>query len=158
MLIYGLPLLGSPRGPCRRTLCMARTRAPHLVDVPFVAAGSGHGPLFSYPLRILVIGGGPDPFSQVPLLMHPFVCCLGFSCNRFASSGLEMLEGCVAKLDTRAALYKGCVCNDQIITRRYNDRGAVLAQGARFPAGKATARGRQGRIYERRRAERVKLS
>ena len=85
--------------------------------------------------------GGTDPFSQVPFLMHPFVRCLGFSSNRFASSGLEMLEGCVAKLDTRAALYKGCMCNDQIITRRYNDRGAVLAQGARFPAGKATARG-----------------
>ena len=103
---------------------MARTRAPHLVDVPFVAAGSGHGPLFSYPLRILGLGVGAYPFSQLPFLMHPFVRCLGFSCNRFASSGLEMLEGCVAKLDTRAALSRGCMCNDQITTRGYNDRGA----------------------------------
>ena len=49
-----------------------------LTDAPFVAAGSGHGPLFSYPLRILVIGGGDRSIFASALPDAPLRALSGF--------------------------------------------------------------------------------
>ena len=83
------------------------------------------------------------PFAKFPDAPH-VVPYQGDSPWEFTSNGpagerLSHASPCYRKgvCTTTSKMAKGC-----------NDRGRVLAEDARFPAGNATARGRHGRIYE----------